>query len=300
MWRDGIVRQDTTIVAQRVVASQLRGVTAHQRRRIGRTLVDFKVRPRAHGRHGAGREVLVLLGGGQRAGPGAAEAGHCTARAAAAAEVLVDMVRGVNGGRVAMVVRVVRLHRALVNVVEVVMVGAIGVVCIGVVVREVVRLTAQRLHIRPVVVGNVVALRIFFRRRELRVDGSRWVGRRRRVHQKRGTHDHHTPLIIFEVNFDAQIIPLSSRFRLQFRLQPTRRQAPPKCLFCRTHVTGAGTNQRGERADRAGFAESTSLSDSDELLATTSQQVYTHFSAQWPPRTVPPVLPVHTTDLQVH
>ncbi len=198
-----------------MVASQLRGVAAHQRPSAGAA----SRRPGAHGRHGAGREVLVLLGGGQRAGPSAAEA-------PGAADVLVDVVRWVDGCGVGMVVGV-RLHRALVNVVEVVVVGAIGVVRVRVVVREVVRLTAQRLHIRPVVVGNVVALRIFFRRRELWVDGTRWVSRRRRVHQKRGTHDHHTPLIIFEVNFDAQIIPLSSRFRLQFRLQPTRRQAPP-------------------------------------------------------------------------
>lgn len=130
------------------------------------------------------------------------------------------------------------------------------------VVAEVVWLAAQ-LHIRPIIVGHVVALRIFFRRRKLRVDGTRWVSRRRRVHQKRGTHDHHTPLIIFEVNFDAQIIPLSSRFRLQFRLRPSRSEAPPLPVFCSTHVTRAGTNQRGERA---GF-ESTSLTDSDELLA---------------------------------
>lgn len=48
-----------------------------------------------------------------------------------------------------------------------------------------------------IIVGNVVALRVFFQWREFGLNGGgRRVGRRRRVHQERGTHDHHKTLIV--------------------------------------------------------------------------------------------------------
>lgn len=142
----------------------------------------------SHRRHWTWRKVLMLLTEcGRSWCVGQCRLGH----------IMMAMM-GWWMDRMAIWVRLVDC-RILINIIKMIPIRV--VCCISMMMRQrmmmvVVRLTCQWLNIRPIIVRDVVALRIFFGRWKFRIDGSRWVGRRRRVHQKRGTHDHRTPLII--------------------------------------------------------------------------------------------------------